>query len=66
MTTSGDVHCAELESTARLLRARERSLQHLAQSNHCSARPEAEQELRRVREQIAAAYVQMRQFHPNA
>ena len=66
MITSGDVLCAELESKANFLSARERSLRHLAQSHHCSARPEAELELSRVREQIAAAYVQMRQFHPNA
>ncbi len=66
MTTLVNLRCAELDSATRLLRARERSLQHLAQSTHCSSRSEAEMELGRVRAEIAAAYAQMRQLQTNA
>lgn len=52
---------AELEVATRLLRARERGLQFLAQSHQCFAREEAELELQHVKTQIAANYGQMRQ-----
>ena len=66
MTTLEHVRCVELESASRLMRSRERSLQHLAQSPRCASRPQAERELGLVREKLAALYVQMRQLHPNA
>lgn len=62
METLPVMRYADLELTAQLLRARERSLQHLAQSPRCTARVGAELELNRVRQQISAAYAQMRQF----
>ena len=56
---------AALEMNSRVLRARERSLQHLAQSNRCSSRTEAEAELGKVREQLAANYDRLREEHPS-
>ncbi len=53
-----------LEIHTRFLRARERSLQHLAQSTRCSMRPEAELELHKIREQLADTYAQMRHDYP--
>lgn len=52
----------DLEVAARMLRARARGLQSMAQSNHCPMRTEVELELGRVREQIAANYVEMRKL----
>ena len=56
---------AALETNSRVLRARERSLQHLAQSDRCTNRAEAELELGKVREQLAATYAQLRDEHPH-
>ena len=65
MTNLIDVRSASLESTSRLLRARERSLQHLAQSPRSVGRAEAERELQQVRAELAATYVKMRDGRPN-
>ena len=65
MDTLTEVQRSDLEATTHLLRARERSLQALAQSPRCSRRAEAEQELTRVRTELAAAYHQLRAAHPN-
>ena len=54
-----------LEAQSRVLQARERSLQHLAQSDRCSNRPEAELELGKVREQLASTYAQLLEEHPD-
>ncbi len=56
---------AALETQSRVLRARERSLQGLAQSARCSNRTEAEAELGKVREQLASTYAQLREDPPN-
>ena len=65
MTTPTDLRSVELESTSRLLRARERSLQHLAQSPRSSGRAGAERELQRVRAELADTYVKMRDLRPS-
>lgn len=56
---------AALETNSRVLRARERSLQHLAQSDRCTNRAEAEAELAKVREQLTGTYAQLRVEQPN-
>lgn len=66
MTNSEDARCTQLESASRLLRSRERSLQQLAQSPQSPSREAAEQELARVREELAATYVQLRQLRATA
>ena len=66
MKTSGEIRCAELDVTTRLLKERERTLQHLAQSSRCTGRPAAEQELGRVRAELASTYAQLRQCQPNS
>ena len=62
MRSTNDLRCLELESTSHMLMARERSLQQMAQSAHCKLRVEAEKELGRVRAELTATYVSLRQF----
>ncbi len=66
MTSGENVHCVKLEADSRLLRSRERSLRHIAQSPLSSTRPLAEQELGKVRSELAEIYAKMRQLRPNA
>ena len=54
-----------LETNSRVLRARERSLQQLSQSDRCTNRAEAEAELAKVRQQLTANYDQLREEQPN-
>ena len=65
MLSPTDLLSVELESTSRLLRARERSLRYLAQSPRSSGRAGAERELQRVRAELADTYVKMRDLRPH-
>lgn len=60
MNTPSLGRLAEFKTALTLLKDRERSLQHIAQSPHTSDRPGAEQELGRVREEIRSNYARMR------
>ncbi len=56
----------QLEREGQQLRARERNLQSMAQSIHCTHREDAEQELERVRSAISLTYVEIRKLGPHA
>ena len=66
METRTLLRIAGCKAAITLLKGRERSFRHLAQSNRCLDRPLAELELGRIRADIAATYARMRPLAEHA